>query len=214
MKKSIFIVLLSLIFLAACTDQVIVTNFDECVEAGNPVLESYPERCIHQGQEFVNENSLAPNCSEEYETFCPSLGECVTVWNTLCPEYEEFYTEPFACTREYNPVCAVMAIPNQENNIVLTTVTFSNECLAQNYGALEYNFGVCDDLFIFEDKYETCELLGGNALPEFNECEYISENDCNMLEGEFFECESACRNDPAYPDVICTMQCVHVCSFE
>lgn len=30
-----------------------VTNFSECVEAGNPVMESYPRRCSHEGVTYT-----------------------------------------------------------------------------------------------------------------------------------------------------------------
>ena len=32
---------------------VVVTNFQECVEAGNPVMESYPRQCRHDGETFT-----------------------------------------------------------------------------------------------------------------------------------------------------------------
>lgn len=33
-----------------------ISNFDECVAAGNPVMESYPEQCMtRDGRNFVNE---------------------------------------------------------------------------------------------------------------------------------------------------------------
>jgi len=32
---------------------VVVTNFEECVAAGNPVMESYPGQCRHEGKTFV-----------------------------------------------------------------------------------------------------------------------------------------------------------------
>jgi len=32
-----------------------VNNFIECVEAGNPVMESYPRQCEHNGEIFVEE---------------------------------------------------------------------------------------------------------------------------------------------------------------
>jgi len=34
---------------------VTVTTFQECVAAGNPVMESYPRQCSHEGQHFVEE---------------------------------------------------------------------------------------------------------------------------------------------------------------
>lgn len=32
-----------------------ITNFEECVAAGNPVMDSYPEQCSANGQTFVKE---------------------------------------------------------------------------------------------------------------------------------------------------------------
>jgi len=34
-------------------NDVVVTNFDECARAGNLIMESYPEQCIHNGERFV-----------------------------------------------------------------------------------------------------------------------------------------------------------------
>lgn len=34
-------------------DVVAVTNFEECAEAGNPVMESYPRQCRHEGVTFT-----------------------------------------------------------------------------------------------------------------------------------------------------------------
>lgn len=40
----------------ASVPQPVITSFDECVAAGNPVMESYPEQCRTQdGRLFVNE---------------------------------------------------------------------------------------------------------------------------------------------------------------
>ena len=210
-KKLIFI--LALLFVAGCTQSANVSTFEECVEAGNPILESFPERCIHDGVEYINDASLALNCETKQETFCPSTNECVTVWNNYCEEFSEFYIEPSICTREYNPVCGVMQIPRMGEESEFVRVTFSNPCEAQAYNAFEVLPGTCEEQIISDDKFEVCENLGGTALPEFNECEYISESSCDLLGGEFFECESACRNSPDFPDVACTMQCVLVCKF-
>ena len=56
---------------------------------------------------------------------------------------------------------------------------------------------------------EQCTENGGQWLEEFNECEYISENRCTEMNGEYNECESACRHNPDAE--ICTAQCVPVC---
>ena len=51
-----------------------ITNFDECVAAGNPVMESYPEQCrTPDGRTFVNERQAAPvpNIVDEGTTSAP-----------------------------------------------------------------------------------------------------------------------------------------------
>lgn len=32
-----------------------INSFDKCVEAGNPVMETYPEQCIHKGRLFTKD---------------------------------------------------------------------------------------------------------------------------------------------------------------
>jgi len=56
-----------------------------------------------------------------------------------------------------------------------------------------------------------CTEAGGTFVEDFIECEYISEETCTEMGGEFNECASACRHEEE--DVICTAQCVPVCSF-
>ncbi|EGG42145.1 Hypothetical protein Nlim_0984 [Candidatus Nitrosarchaeum limnium SFB1] len=58
------------------------------------------------------------------------------------------------------------------------------------------------------DLQSQCKKHGGGWLSEFNECEYISEDQCLEMKGMFKECESACRHNDSD---ICTKQCVQVC---
>lgn len=37
-----------------------VNDFQSCVRAGNPILESYPEQCVHNGQSFINPSQNIP----------------------------------------------------------------------------------------------------------------------------------------------------------
>ena len=47
---------LIIIFIAySYASQVKITNFDECIAAGNPAMESYPRQCMANGQTFVEE---------------------------------------------------------------------------------------------------------------------------------------------------------------
>jgi hypothetical protein len=54
-----------------------------------------------------------------------------------------------------------------------------------------------------------CEDFDGNFLEAQNECEYVTQEECDILGGTFEDCASACRHDPNAE--ICTMQCVPVC---
>ncbi len=54
-----------------------------------------------------------------------------------------------------------------------------------------------------------CKNHGGNWLQEFNECEFISAEQCSDMNGVFKECESACRHMPDAE--VCIAMCVPVC---
>ena len=42
-----------------------IENFDDCVSAGNPVMESYPRQCISKdGQHFTEETNIAPELND------------------------------------------------------------------------------------------------------------------------------------------------------
>lgn len=73
-KKTILLLgVLSLLFVVACTQSVQVTNFEECVQAGNSVMESYPRQCMHEGNTFIEETSIdepIKACTREYMPVC------------------------------------------------------------------------------------------------------------------------------------------------
>lgn len=55
-----------------------------------------------------------------------------------------------------------------------------------------------------------CENEGGTYYQDYNECENISENTCEALDGTYEPCASACRHDGEAE--ICVTVCVEVCS--
>ena len=59
---------------------------------------------------------------------------------------------------------------------------------------------------------QACLDEGGIFIAEHNECEDISEAACTTMGGSYESCASACRHEPA--DVMCTAQCVQVCSLD
>lgn len=57
---------------------------------------------------------------------------------------------------------------------------------------------------------ESCEEIGGNWLNEHNECEQITQEECENLKGTYNECASSCRHIEAD---MCIQVCVPVCYF-
>lgn len=114
-----------LIFFTACAPAPTINSFMECVNAGNPVMESYPRQCSANGQTFTEE-------------IAPELHICTD---------EENAAE--ICTMDYNPVCGLV-----DNGIrCITTpcpstdaVTYSNGCGACSAGALGYYRGLCEEI--------------------------------------------------------------------
>ena len=60
MKKTLSVIIIVLIIIlfglwwqSSTSKPNTVTNFEECVLAGNPILESYPRKCINKGQMFT-----------------------------------------------------------------------------------------------------------------------------------------------------------------
>ncbi len=100
MKKIIF--LIGILMLAGCKP---VTNFEECVAAGNPVMESYPRQCRATGQTFVEiipldkeDQKIIGGEKDEYGClipagyqWCPSKQKCMRMWEEYCEEYKEQY---------------------------------------------------------------------------------------------------------------------------
>jgi hypothetical protein len=115
-----------LIILGACQMQKI-SSFEECVAAGNPVMESYPRKCRAGDITFVELSGTSPKFHE-------------------CTEEER---QAEACTLEYSPVCALV-----DNNIRCITapcastdaVTSGNSCTACADKAYGYYEGECKDL--------------------------------------------------------------------
>lgn len=57
MPKIALILVCGFLF-TACTsndEKPTVTNFSECIAAGNPVMESFPRQCIHEGETYTEE---------------------------------------------------------------------------------------------------------------------------------------------------------------
>ena len=54
-----------------------------------------------------------------------------------------------------------------------------------------------------------CKNNSGKWIKEYNECEYIKKDWCDIRQGFFEECASACRHNQA--SQMCIAVCVPVC---
>ncbi|UCD04306.1 MAG: hypothetical protein JSW73_01560 [Candidatus Woesearchaeota archaeon] len=90
MKKeiifSLFFILVVLI--SGCSQQQEINSFEECVAAGNPVMESYPRQCMANGKTFVEELSedekLMLNCGNAGGIWIAEVLECEGISEEDC----------------------------------------------------------------------------------------------------------------------------------
>ena len=203
----------ALLVLAGCAYESDITDFESCVEAGFPVMESYPRQCqTPTGQVFVEEivNDDEPMfCPEVYEPVCGVDGvtysnSCFAGLENVQVAYEgecgpeNAFAEPRVCTREYNPVCGADG------------VTYGNPCMAgdmqiEYYG--ECNGGLIEDDFMFcPTVYEP--VCGVDGVTYSNSCFAALESIQVAYEGE-------CGPENAFnTDRVCTMEYNPVCGMD
>jgi hypothetical protein len=71
-----------------------VTNFAECIAAGNPAMESYPRQCAHEGQTFTEEiTDPEDNCMIYGSDWLPESQECENMTREKCEELGGTYNE-------------------------------------------------------------------------------------------------------------------------
>ncbi len=96
MRKVLILLLIScILLLASCSE--IVTDFDGCIAAGNPAIESYPRKCRHGDQTFTEKiGNVGETCSinEDCQTpmefmvqsNCPFGSACIdSRCKVVCP---------------------------------------------------------------------------------------------------------------------------------
>lgn len=84
-NKYVLLLLIPMLLFTACSQEEPITSFKECVDAGNPVLETYPLTCIHKDKEFVQEVSLEDKCENMYAgQWIPIANECEGVNEQAC----------------------------------------------------------------------------------------------------------------------------------
>lgn len=127
-----------------------------------------------------------------------SLIMCTLVFLTGCastsPKVNDSVTKQFAASQQ-----SVEQIQQLEKDGILTNVIIMESEPAQVVAT-----GSEKVLFCVSSE-------GGRWLQEYNECEYMPQQQCENLGGKYNECASACRHDPDAQ--VCIMMCVQVCQF-
>lgn len=115
MKTIILIALL--VLLVGCTQ---ITDFEECVEAGNQVMESYPRQCKADDEIFIEviieddvDNESVGDDRDDHGCigsagyqWCPSTQKCQRMWEEYCKEYADQYKEEKVIVNEGFEQCS------------------------------------------------------------------------------------------------------------
>jgi len=101
--KKVTILILSLFLIAGCN---IITNFEDCVNAGNPILEIYPRQCKAGGRTFVEETCKDMSLSEAKAI---ARKECGMLKKThICNEITNtWWIDLEVMKNNCNPACVV-----------------------------------------------------------------------------------------------------------
>lgn len=130
-------------------EEVQVTDFDECVAAGNPVMESYPEQCTHNGKTFINKNVTEQFTEQDSDssgeekliggdkdehgcliaagyTWCEEKEKCLRTWEEECEEdKKESITSAMADKHEKDESDVTITITTEEGDYVRGGVEFA-----------------------------------------------------------------------------------------
>lgn len=122
------------------TPEFAVTNFEECVAAGNPVMESYPRGCRAGDQTFIEEVGSIPPSTCTKDTDCPSNFACMQTCGPPVVRYPDDTPPQYMCQPkgyiQNCPIClaehtvidtphGAVAIENFQQGAPIWTVTSS-----------------------------------------------------------------------------------------
>lgn len=92
-KYLLLIIILIVVFIAGCSNTIEVTNFEECVQAGNPVMESYPRQCSYGDQTFIEELDIGNECINKDGNWLDEFKECLGISKENCESLGGIFNE-------------------------------------------------------------------------------------------------------------------------
>ncbi len=181
--KYLFLVLM-VIMLVGCEDipietgenDGVVTDFESCVEAGNPVMESYPRQCKSGDETFTEEVEILKPCTREYMPVCGEVEvQCIT---EPCNPIKETFgnkcvAESYGATILYEGECV-----EEKQDIESICIDLGGNWVS-DYNECEYiNKTSCDEL---DGSFIECGSACRND-PEATICTMQCVPVCSLLE--------------------------------
>jgi cytochrome b involved in lipid metabolism len=201
-KYGIMILMAVLVTIAACTQTKQIKSFEECVAAGNPVMESYPRQCQADGKTFVEEIDLddenihvcteeekaAEMCTMEYMPVCGDNG--ITYGNGCgaCSSGEIDYYFPGECP-EFKPSTE---IANPASSYCINDLKGHLYIIDTDAGQVGYcelpDGRYCEEWALFRSEGKDCQEAGTEQETKITE---IKDNNGSeiLIEEDLVEAE-------------------------
>lgn len=137
-----------------------ITSFEECVAAGNPIMESYPAKCAANGQTFTEEVTLEPSfelpCITNDGTWVYEANECEGLSKETCEDIGGHFNEcASACRNDPDAVvctqqCVFVCEFDEVTNDVIEEFSIGSE-LKDCVGVGPQKCMVVNDNFFYDD---------------------------------------------------------------
>jgi len=198
------LLIIPILLLVACGDAE-VNNFEECVAAGNPVMESYPQQCRHGDQVYVEVIETVGGDKDEHGcigsagyTWCEAKQKCLRTWEEDCGGASTELS-PEECTdlggRTVNTVAGNTCEENEKEIGDVIGFISPNICCVKNPIAE----GFCGTSTLGECKKDSDCITGGCSSQVCQSKDEESINtDCehrDCYDAELFGLECGCVED-------------------
>jgi heat shock protein HslJ len=177
----------------------VVTDFNECVFAGNPIMESYPRQCMHQGKNFIEDIiTETPKTTDESEKPITKITEvqariiaqnsCVKRGESLSPGTYNEITKTWWFNAELNstqPGCSPACVVSEETQSAEINWRCTGAILPQIEPALVGKQWFWTHTLYSTDQLDTPQIPNSFGLT-FDPNKHVSiASDCNAIHATY-----------------------------